>query len=262
MDVIEDLCLPQWLVGLLNDFGEWVELALQAASALMVWFLDWLRLAFEWDIHLEDHWHYIFTMVCVYTFKDAQNALAATWLGHKVTAFVRFAAGFTFALVAGFVGGLASGNNPIGNALIAGSLVAAIFGYRLVWAARFVLERRGENIRDDAGHDLLKDLRDKLSIALIMLGIGLIFVALSANASSLPALGSLTSPGLAALIALIGALALFHFILAARNARPDPKIPDDTWLKAFLRQGNFKLGRMIAPSLLGPFIVAVFNHCP
>ncbi len=261
MAAIDEACLPGWLREILWDWDELADWLFSGFHVLFVKLAELIAEVLNLQIVFQDHWKYAAMMIWIYSMKDATNAWEGDWHGHKKTAIIRAAWGIGLALLAGFVSGFVPVTSPYAALLLSGSVVLALFAYRVAYAVRFVEEMKWENANRGASHNLQKILLDKLVIALGVLGVGVLIVLLATYARSVPIVQSFSDPTLASLILIILALTLFHVVLAVRNTNLRRKA-DQPWMKAFLSQGNFKLSRMIGPSLLGSFVVTVFNQCP
>lgn len=243
-------CLPAWVLPLLSftdALVDWLFILVENAFSYIA------RIAkniFEIDVDFNANGKYHFALFMVYVSNDAFNAKQGDWEGKEITFLWRIAIGVLLAsLIGGFAGVVYQGQTL--TALGVGAVfVAGLFAYRVFYAYRFVAELASENAKGK-NHDLDLWLRNKLSIAAWVLGIGVAILALNSL---------FKGPAWLPIILVVGALTVFHLTLAIINTN-QRRNRSTAWLNDLSRQGNFKLAQAMAPGVASALLLTIYQQC-
>ncbi len=235
-------------IGFLNnDFAAPLEVILayynNVTSILFGWIRPYLNHAVNWlfslygfKVEIYVHWKDVFVLLWLYFGGTARNALKGDWEGAKTTAAIRMLGGGVIALIAATLTGTVSTQSSYSDFLLVGIPVLAIVLFRIMFALRFAWERYNQK-----GLNFLKEFGKKSVVATHSALLGLPLVLIATFSRYVPQLNNLPIPGLAILTVLVILISTYHLGIGAVETSKK-KLDSETWLQAYLKQGQTQLG--------------------
>jgi len=189
-----------------------------------------LRTYVGWNLHLGLQWKHVFVLMWLYFGANARS----NWsIGRKFSAVFRALWGGVIALIAGVFSGAVAFDNTALNMFTPIFAVIGVVIFELstsTWMATF--HRR-------PGLSWWRTFRPMARFDLSFLAVGIAAIMFGFAASALPIVQKLPSPGLALLVLLVIAVALFWIWLGVRDQKPYENLSGE---KKWWRTREVRLG--------------------